>query len=118
MNIIPIIAAEITDETLWKALAGMAAFVGALVWWILKDLKYQRDSTKKQEKERMSLEKDKLIAQVDMNHSLDKLAEALKEHMEEENDRSISMKESIDKLCTTNEKLTDTITKTFLKEAG
>ena len=107
---IPILA-EVTDDSLWQALLALCGFLGAFFWWYVKDNRSQRVEERKQDKEFMSLEREKLKTQMDQNNKIGNLSDVLRDHVRDENEHSKDMKQSIDSMCTSNTKLSDSITR-------
>lgn len=79
-------------------LGAMAAFVAALIWWVLKDSKQQREELLKREDAKLGLEHKKVESQVEMTSVLKQLLAEVKESRQEQRHHNEAMEQKMDKL--------------------
>jgi uncharacterized protein HemX len=63
---VELVLAMAAGDQIWAALAAVAAFAASLVWWILKELKEQREQAG-----------EKIKAQLELNHEIRSLCNSI-----------------------------------------
>lgn len=113
LGIVEVVA--VVDDQVWLALGAVATFAASLVWWILKELKSQRDT-------HVALEHEKVAAQHELSSELRNLCHTIVDSNKATNDRIDALITKVDENTTETRKLADAIkgdkSASYLQNAG
>lgn len=99
--------AQIPTSELWVALLALAAFVGGIIWFILRHLKSQAQESDRQHERQLDLQERYLSAQVDINKNVHELQLSMNEGQMRQQNTLQNLDNNVNRLCDKLERHTD-----------